>query len=96
MLELERLAEAAECLRSLAHPHRLRIIQMLLHDSYSVGELAVACGVPSHVASQHLRLMKDRGLLDSRRDGQRTYYSVAEAGLSGIMACIEKRFGARP
>jgi ArsR family transcriptional regulator, zinc-responsive transcriptional repressor len=37
------LAEAAECLKTLAHPHRLRMVQMLLQGRYSVGELSEAC-----------------------------------------------------
>ncbi len=55
LLDLAALAEAAECLRTLAHPHRLRIVQMLLRDDYTVGELAEACEIPSHMASEHLR-----------------------------------------
>lgn len=93
LTSLSALADAAECLRTLAHPHRLRIIQMLLQRQYTVGELAAACEIPSHMASEHLRLMKDRGLLNCRREGRRIYYQVAEQGLQGIMHCIEVRFG---
>jgi DNA-binding transcriptional regulator PaaX len=37
--------------------------------------------------------MKDRGLLDCERRGRSMYYRVAEAGLAGIMKCVESRFG---
>ena len=87
------MAQAAECLKTLAHPHRLRMVQMLLGGEYTVGELAKACEIPSHMASEHLGRMKDRGLLAVERRGRKVYYSVAEEGLSGIMNCIEKRFG---
>ena len=40
-------AEAAECLKTLAHPVRLRMVQLLLHGRYTVGELAEDCDVPS-------------------------------------------------
>ena len=60
---LDALEQAAECLKTLAHPHRLRMIQMLLRGRYTVGELAEACGIPSHMASEHLRLMQRCGLL---------------------------------
>ena len=93
LLSLEALAQAAECLRTLAHPVRLRMVQMLLHDEYTVGALAEACGIPSHMASEHLGRMKDRGLLRSERRGRRIYYSIAEPGLAGILECIEHRFG---
>jgi len=95
LIHLNSLAEAAECLRTLAHPHRLRMVQMLLDKEYTVGELAEACAIQSHMASEHLRMMKDRGLLASRRDGRCTYYRVAEPGLQGIMKCVEGRFGGR-
>lgn len=87
------LEGAAECLRTLAHPHRLRMVQMLLQAEFTVGELAAACGIPSHMASEHLRLMRDRGLLDFERRGRRIYYHIVETGLASLIACIESRFG---
>ena len=87
------LEQAAECLKTLAHPHRLRMIQMLLRGRYTVGELAEACGIRSHMASEHLRLMQHCGLLRCEKDGRKAYYQIAEPHLASIMACIEGRFG---
>ncbi|MEQ9410415.1 MAG: metalloregulator ArsR/SmtB family transcription factor [Fuerstiella sp.] len=85
-------AQAAECLKTLAHPVRLRIVQLLLHGRYTVGELAEDCGVPDNVASEHLRLMQRCGLLTSERDGRRVFYQIAEPHLEDIMACVTSRF----
>jgi DNA-binding transcriptional ArsR family regulator len=93
LTDLEALGEAAECLRTLAHPHRLRIVQMLLAGKYTVGELAEACGIPSHMASEHLRLMQRCGFLTAEKEGRRAYYAVCEPHLENIMACVEDRFG---
>jgi DNA-binding transcriptional ArsR family regulator len=93
LMDLESLTDAAECLKTLAHPHRLRMIQMLLQGEYTVGELADACGIQSHMASEHLRLMRDRCLLASERRGRRIYHRIAEDGLAGLMSCIERRYG---
>ena len=93
LTSLKALEQAAECLRTLAHPHRLRIVQMLLQSRYTVGELAEACEIPSHMASEHLRLMQRCGLLDSEKEGRRVYYNIAEPHLANIMACVEARFG---
>jgi DNA-binding transcriptional ArsR family regulator len=93
LIELAALAEAAECLKTLAHPVRLRMVQMLLMGEYTVGDLAEACEIPSHMASEHLGKMRDRGLLKSERRGRKIYYQIAEAGLGSIMGCIEQRFG---
>ena len=49
--EMTALEGAADCLRTLAHPVRLRMLQMLLKERYRVGELAEACAIAPHVAS---------------------------------------------
>jgi DNA-binding transcriptional ArsR family regulator len=90
---LDALAQAAECLKTLAHPHRLRMVQMLLRGRYTVGELAEACGIHSHMASEHLRLMQRCGFLTSEKDGRKAYYQITELHLASIMTCIEARFG---
>ena len=93
LIRIEALEQAAECLKTLAHPHRLRIVQMLLCGRYTVGELAIACEIPSHMASEHLRLMQRCGFLRNEKEGRKAYYRIAEPHLARIMACIEARFG---
>src|SRR5947209_12796790 len=92
---LARFEEAAECLKTLAHPHRLRMVEMLLRTRFTVGELAQACGIRSHMASEHLRLMQRCRLLRVEKEGRKAYYRVAEPHLADIMACIDARFGRR-
>jgi DNA-binding transcriptional ArsR family regulator len=93
LTNLEALGDAAECLRALAHPHRLRMVQMLLQGDYTVGELAEACDLPSPMASEHLRLMQRCGFLSSEKEGRKVYYQVVEPHLKNILKCIEDRFG---
>lgn len=93
LTDLEALGQAAECLRALAHPHRLRMVQMLLQGDYTVGELADACELPSAMASEHLRLMQRCGFLKSEKEGRKVFYRVAEPHLKQILKCIEDRFG---
>ena len=57
LIDLDNLAQAAECLKTLAHPHRLRMVEILLKDRCTVGELAEKCAIPSNIASGHLRLI---------------------------------------
>ncbi len=92
LTDLDALGQAAECLRVLAHPHRLRMIQMLLSGNYTVGELAESCELPTAMASEHLRLMQRCGFLDSEKDGRKVFYRVVEPHLKNIMKCIEERF----
>jgi ArsR family transcriptional regulator, zinc-responsive transcriptional repressor len=92
LTNLESLQEAAECLRTLAHPVRLRMVQMMLQGEFTVGDLAEACEIASHMASEHLRMMQHCGFLTRRQEGRRTYYQVAEPAVGRIMKCIENRF----
>ena len=89
---VEAFTAAAECLKTLAHPVRLRIVQLLLHGRFTVGELAKDCEIPDNVASEHLRLLQRCGFLESQRDGRFVYYSVTEPHLGKLVACIEDRF----
>jgi DNA-binding transcriptional ArsR family regulator len=93
MLNDHGFQEAAECLKILAHPVRLKIVKLLLGETSNVGTIAETCSVASHVASEHLRLMERCGFLKSQRDGKFVYYSIAEPHLENLMGCIESRFG---
>ena len=86
---LSALDRPAEWFRTLGHPLRLRMIQLVLRGGYAVGDLADACGIPSHQASEHLSLMRRCGLLASEQRGRQVYYRVAEPALEGIMSCVD-------
>ena len=92
LTNLDALAEAAECLRTIAHPHRLRILQILAQSEHSVGALAEACELPSAMMSEHLRLMQRCRLLDSRRDGRHVYYFIVEPHVTAILQCLVTQF----
>jgi ArsR family transcriptional regulator, zinc-responsive transcriptional repressor len=86
------LAAAAECLGTIAHPQRLRMLELLLAEEHTVGELAAACGLGPAAASGHLRLLQRCGLLAPERAGREVRYRVAEPCLAELLACIRKRF----
>nr|WP_146537602.1 metalloregulator ArsR/SmtB family transcription factor [Rubripirellula reticaptiva] len=90
--QIQDFAAAAECLKALAHPVRLRIVQLLLHGRYTVGEIAEDCQIQDNVGSEQLRLLQRCGFLVSQREGRNVYYQVAEPHLVPLMACIESRF----
>lgn len=94
LIDLDRLTQAAEYLKTLAHPHRLRIVEMLLKDRYTVGELAEKCDIPSNIASGHLRLMQRCGFLAAERDGRKVYYKITDPCLGKFLGCIRERFAA--
>lgn len=80
---------AAECLRCIAHPVRLQLIDILLQGEYTVDELAGLCELSQPATSGHLRLMQGKGLLASERRGRSVYYRVAQPQLASILDCIK-------
>lgn len=73
------MVEARKCAaihRVLSNPRRLMILWLLEDRERSVGELAEAIGASLQSTSQHLRLMRERGLVGSRREGQTVYYKI--------------------
>ncbi len=76
----------ADLFRTLANPARIRILEVLrATDSLTVSEIQQRAGLTASNASQHLALMRGRGLLNVRRDGTSAWYSVADPALFDIL-----------
>jgi ArsR family transcriptional regulator len=65
----------------LTNPRRVLILRALSEREMSVGEIAAEVGTSMQNTSQHLHLMKERGILESRREGQTIYYRVTDLTL---------------
>ncbi len=68
----------ADFFRTLGHPARVRILELLRDGELTVGELQAELEIDSSGASQHLGAMRRQGLLESRRDGTNVYYRVRD------------------
>lgn len=84
----ETLDRVAHTLKAVAHPLRLRIIELLEDKEMCVSDLIKALGTKPAITSQQLVLMKDRGVLASRRDGSRVYYRVSNPNVVQVIQCI--------
>jgi ArsR family transcriptional regulator, zinc-responsive transcriptional repressor len=94
LMPFAQLKQAAGCLRCIAHPQRLRIIDILLYGGErTVGEVAALCRLPQPATSEHLRQMSARGFLGKERRGRCVYYYVLEKQLESILQCIRTRYG---
>jgi len=82
------LCEAAACLKVMAHPVRLKIVDILTREEPTVGELAEMCDLPHHQVCEHLRLMQNCGLLTSVRSGRSVHYKICSPRLPGLINCI--------
>jgi ArsR family transcriptional regulator len=89
-IEQERIERAAEVLKTVAHPLRLRIVELLEAGEKSVSELKELLGVTQPLTSQHLSQMRMRGVLGSRREGAQVYYAIANPDVVKVIHCIRR------
>jgi DNA-binding transcriptional ArsR family regulator len=93
MLPMEALNDAAACLKVMAHPVRLRIVDILMQGSFPVHAIAEMCNIQHHQACEHLRLMQSCGFLTSERKAQCVYYKIASPQLPLLLNCIREHCG---
>jgi DNA-binding transcriptional ArsR family regulator len=91
VLEVNKLEMAASKLRAIAHPMRIAIIE-LLNDKpkMSVTEIYRKLNIEQASASHHLNILKNKGVLQSKRDGKKIFYSLNSKSLKEIVDCINR------
>jgi len=72
----EDIAQAAYCIKAMAHPLRLKILCVLGEDRASVQEIVDACGTTQSNISQHLAILREKGILGSSKESNRVFYYV--------------------
>jgi DNA-binding transcriptional ArsR family regulator len=88
-LNVEILEQAASTLKALAHPMRIAILNMLEGDKrLTVTEIHERLQIEQSAASHHLGILKNKGVLQSKRDGKNTYYFLQNEGMSKILDCL--------
>jgi ArsR family transcriptional regulator len=90
LIDQDKIERAAEVLKTVAHPVRLRIVELLESGERSVNELKELLGVTQPLTSQHLSHMRMRGVLGSRREGALVYYSIANPDVVKVIHCIRR------
>jgi ArsR family transcriptional regulator len=82
------LQRAAEIIKLLGHPERLKIVEVLEEGEATVTEIQEALDLPQAIVSQHLAKMRGTGIVAARRDGVHVYYQIKEAKVPHILRCI--------
>jgi len=77
-------------LRAIAHPMRIAIIDLLNETQLSVTEIYNRLNIEQAAASHHLNILKSKGVLNSKRDGKKIYYSLKNQTLTEIIDCINR------
>ena len=81
----------SETLKALAHPARLRIVLGLLKDECNVAQIQKVLGLPQSTISQHLRILKNAGIIKGRREGTKTCYRVINVRVRKIVEIIKRK-----
>jgi DNA-binding transcriptional ArsR family regulator len=82
----EQVQRAAESLRLLGDPTRIKLLWALLQGESSVACLAELVGAPPTAVSQHLAKLRLAGLVRGRRQGTFVYYTAADVHVRGLLA----------
>lgn len=84
--------EACALLKVLANPDRLLLMCRLSQGELPVGELEEQLGIRQPTLSQQLGVLRENGLVATRRDGKNIYYSVTSAQALAVMAVLYEQF----
>ena len=86
------LYKVAILLKAVSHPIRLQIVNILMNGECHVGELERVLGTTQSTTSQQLNNLKYAGVVKSRKDGNKVYYSLANDSIKKIVKSIIKEF----
>ena len=84
----DNLGKKVQILKAVANPFRLQIVNILVSGECQVGELVNTLGTKHPLVSNQLRILKYAGILKSRRDGAKVYYSLASDSIKRIVESI--------
>lgn len=91
-LSVQLFERVSEVLKVLAHPHRLKIIEVLeREESAPVFEIAADIGLPQAATSQHLNHLKRAGIVAADRRGKEVWYSISDRRSISVLKCIREK-----
>jgi DNA-binding transcriptional ArsR family regulator len=85
-------AEATRMMKALANPDRLMLLCQLSQGELSVGGLEVALGIVQPTLSQQLAVLRDEGLVETRREGKHIYYRVRSEQALAVLQVLYDQF----
>ena len=80
----------AELCKTLVNHKRIEILNFLQDDERTVGELVASLSVPKSNVSQHLAVMRHKGVLTTRREGSNIYYRVANPKIITVLTLMRE------
>jgi DNA-binding transcriptional ArsR family regulator len=92
----EDIDRASRSLKAMSHPLRLKILCTLGDQEISVQDIVERVGTSQSNISQHLAILRDKGILASRKDANRVYYRVGDARTLRLISMMREVFCSRP
>ena len=89
-------AKASRLLKALANPDRLLLLCQLTQGEHCVSEMQAQVGVVQPTLSQQLGVLRQEGLVTTRREGKQIFYSIASQDALAVMQVLYQRFCASP
>jgi ArsR family transcriptional regulator, arsenate/arsenite/antimonite-responsive transcriptional repressor len=88
--DLETAQKKADILKALAHPVRARVFEALAGSEKTVGELVTMLGEKEANTSRHLAVLRNSGLVATRKEGLNVYYSNKMPCLLSMLSCVDQ------
>ena len=92
MLREEDINRASRSLKAMSHPLRLKILCTLGDQEVSVQDIVDAVGTSQSNISQHLAILRDKGILASRKDANKVYYRVGDTRTLRLIGMMQEVF----
>lgn len=88
----EQIETAARALKAISHPLRLRILCVVGDQEVCVQDIVEAVGTSQSNISQHLGILRDKGVLQTRKDANRVFYRVADQRTLQVIVLMREVF----
>ena len=92
MTREEDIDRASRSLKAMSHPLRLKILCTLRDQEVSVQDIVDSVGTSQSNISQHLAILRDKGILASRKDANRVFYRVGDARTLRLISMMQEVF----
>lgn len=89
IINTEKLNESSEILRALAHPLRMQILEFIDNNNIiNVNKIYNTLGLEQSITSQHLRILRLAGLVETKREGKFIHYSIDYGKIDNAVSAI--------
>ena len=88
----EDILRASMAIKAIAHPLRLKILCMLGDKEISVQDIVACVGTSQSNISQHLSILRDKGVLATRKDANRVYYRIGDLRTLKLVGMMREVF----